>query len=520
MRTPPLGTAAHHSSVDTLVAASTVIASEDAKARSIGITIDDVLKQCNDEPDPVVAAAPLPVPAAPGGRGKRRRTVDSKSPVLPPAMSASADQPSMSIATSASPAPAPPAGVSSVPHSIVQSVPAPSPTPTVFFSAAPLHLQAQALQAAGAHATGPQLASILSTGTPLLQISQLAPSSGQFFILPSSLNPGAPPTLLAAASAPQPTPVATVIPKLPTISIGQQVTASVAHAVATAAASAANSDAANAISLSTLRLAAPNTTFPLSLPSLASVQQLTAPSPQLAAWAAAMVGGQLPHAQPLFPMGPPLAPLQATQQLLVPQTAAAVLHSPVASSPAANLAAAAVNKYPVVWNGFMALKNDLMSVRMLFMSGNMSLVRTVLPTSDAGSAAGASSSNTLRISQRMRLEQAQLDAVSRRMQSQLDYCVLLCLASGANLADSEELLSRQIIAYLREKNAAGIINVLFSEPNAPAETPSQPSYVIHIFPPCDFSYQVLSRDVDGLFLDIVRNALSTKHLLIVITSCL
>ena len=67
-------------------------------------------------------------------------------------------------------------------------------------------------------------------------------------------------------------------------------------------------------------------------------------------------------------------------------------------------------RYPVMWQGHLTLKNDLAAVQLHFLSGNVNLAKLSLPQqSDQRTPA-------LRISQRMRLEQTQLEGVDRRMQ--------------------------------------------------------------------------------------------------------
>lgn len=66
-----------------------------------------------------------------------------------------------------------------------------------------------------------------------------------------------------------------------------------------------------------------------------------------------------------------------------------------------------VQKYPIVWQGLLALKNDQAAVQLHFVSGNTLLAQRSLPPPDGGP--------LLRIVQRMRLEASQLDSVARRM---------------------------------------------------------------------------------------------------------
>ncbi|XP_036302145.1 msx2-interacting protein isoform X3 [Pipistrellus kuhlii] len=66
-----------------------------------------------------------------------------------------------------------------------------------------------------------------------------------------------------------------------------------------------------------------------------------------------------------------------------------------------------LKKYPIVWQGLLALKNDTAAVQLHFVSGNNVLAHRSLPLSEGGP--------PLRIAQRMRLEASQLEGVTRRM---------------------------------------------------------------------------------------------------------
>lgn len=66
-----------------------------------------------------------------------------------------------------------------------------------------------------------------------------------------------------------------------------------------------------------------------------------------------------------------------------------------------------IQKYPIVWQGLLALKNDQAAVQLHFVSGNTMLAQRSLPPPEGGP--------LLRIVQRMRLEASQLDSVARRM---------------------------------------------------------------------------------------------------------
>ncbi|XP_027964101.1 msx2-interacting protein isoform X2 [Eumetopias jubatus] len=162
-----------------------------------------------------------------------------------------------------------------------------------------------------------------------------------------------------------------------------------------------------------------------------------------------------------------------------------------------------LKKYPIVWQGLLALKNDTAAVQLHFVSGNNVLAHRSLPLSEGGP--------PLRIAQRMRLEASQLEGVARRMTVETDYCLLLALPCGRDQEDvvsQTESLKAAFITYLQAKQAAGIINV-------PNPGSNQPAYVLQIFPPCEFSESHLSRLAPDLLASVSN---ISPHLMIVIAS--
>ena len=69
-----------------------------------------------------------------------------------------------------------------------------------------------------------------------------------------------------------------------------------------------------------------------------------------------------------------------------------------------------LQRYPVMWQGLLALKNDQAAVQMHFVHGNPGVAGSSLPSNSDGT------TPPLRIAQRMRLEPAQIDGVARKMQ--------------------------------------------------------------------------------------------------------
>lgn len=68
-----------------------------------------------------------------------------------------------------------------------------------------------------------------------------------------------------------------------------------------------------------------------------------------------------------------------------------------------------LQRYPVMWQGLLALKTDHAAVQMHFVHGNRQVAQESLPINSEGT-------TPLRIAQRMRLEQAQIEGVARKMQ--------------------------------------------------------------------------------------------------------
>lgn len=81
-----------------------------------------------------------------------------------------------------------------------------------------------------------------------------------------------------------------------------------------------------------------------------------------------------------------------------------------------------LQRYPVMWQGLLALKTDQAAVQMHFVYGNTHVARASLPCNSDGS------TPPLRIAQRMRLEQTQLEGVAKKMQVRLSLfyvCIII-----------------------------------------------------------------------------------------------
>ena len=160
--------------------------------------------------------------------------------------------------------------------------------------------------------------------------------------------------------------------------------------------------------------------------------------------------------------------------------------------------------YPVVWQGHLGLKTEIATVQFHYVSGCKELARASLPTAIADPRMQLP---TLKIGQRMRLEESQLSGVQRKMLQSQEHCVLLALPCGKDNLDVEaqsRQLRNHFITYLQLKSAAGIVNV---EENGAA-------YVVHVFPSCDFANETMS----GIAPDLLARVAEIEHMVIIIAT--
>jgi len=162
-----------------------------------------------------------------------------------------------------------------------------------------------------------------------------------------------------------------------------------------------------------------------------------------------------------------------------------------------------LRKYPIMWNGSIALKNDTANVQLHFLSGSAGIAEgaiNALPNLGPG---------PMRIAQRMRLEPNQIEGVQKRMQHEGQWCMMLALPHGTDpisVSNQTTTLQHGFIAYLESKQAAGIINLPVPDQSSP--------YVLHIFPPCDFTQTHMKQFCP----ELIEGAGDCGYLLIVIAT--
>jgi len=181
-------------------------------------------------------------------------------------------------------------------------------------------------------------------------------------------------------------------------------------------------------------------------------------------------------------------------------------HQPPPASPEpTEFSYPSLEAYPVVWQGHLGLKNESASVQFHYISGCKELARNSLPLE------AIPHMPTLRIGQRMRLEDAHLSGVRTKMQQSGEHCVLLALPCGKDPQDVEaqsRQLREHFITYLQLKGAAGIVNV-------PGDY-NEGGYVVHVFPSCDFANETMT----SIAPDLLARVAEIEHMVIVIATVL
>ncbi|BFZ10522.1 hypothetical protein BsWGS_13560 [Bradybaena similaris] len=142
---------------------------------------------------------------------------------------------------------------------------------------------------------------------------------------------------------------------------------------------------------------------------------------------------------------------------------------------------------PVAWNGALILKNSAFATRMHVVSGDVKLVDTLMrdPT--------PTECPVLKLTRRLRLDQPNLDDVSRCLEAAGSggHCILLAMQSSLpnyeeNLKSIQQRPLNHLVTYLKQKDAAAVISL-------PPVTISGEKDVgiLHAFPPCDFGFNFL-----------------------------
>ncbi|KAM3872005.1 RNA-binding protein 15 [Diretmus argenteus] len=153
-------------------------------------------------------------------------------------------------------------------------------------------------------------------------------------------------------------------------------------------------------------------------------------------------------------------------------------------------------KLGLAWHGMLLLKNSNFPANMHLLEGDHTVASDLLMDGTTGRQV-----SELKITQRLRLDQPKLDEVSRRIKvaGPGGYAILLAVpgnteeASSSDPAASTQRPLRNLVSYLKQKQAAGVISLPVGGSRDKDNTG-----VLHAFPPCDFSQQFLDSSAKAL----------------------
>ncbi|XP_072438819.1 putative RNA-binding protein 15B [Chiloscyllium punctatum] len=166
----------------------------------------------------------------------------------------------------------------------------------------------------------------------------------------------------------------------------------------------------------------------------------------------------------------------------------------------------------LAWNGVLVLKNSCFPTKMFTLEGDAAITHSLLKDSATGAQV-----SQLKIAQRLRLDQPKLDEVTRRIKqgSPNGYAVLLAVQApqGAEGGDGavavepglQQRLLRNLVSYLKQKQAAGVIGLPVGGVKDKDNTG-----MLYAFPPCVFSQQFLQTAMRTL------GKVDEEHLIVVI----
>lgn len=153
------------------------------------------------------------------------------------------------------------------------------------------------------------------------------------------------------------------------------------------------------------------------------------------------------------------------------------------------------------WEGSLILKSSLFPAKLHITDGDTDIVESLMLDENG--------SRNLRITQRLRLDQPKLEDVQKRISSSSSHAIFLGLAGSTSSIPSDDANVqtrplRNLVSYLKQKEAAGVISLLNKETEATG--------VLYVFPPCDFSTELLKRTC----ISLTEESLKEDHLVIVV----
>lgn len=158
-------------------------------------------------------------------------------------------------------------------------------------------------------------------------------------------------------------------------------------------------------------------------------------------------------------------------------------------------------KCVATWQGALILKNSLFPAKFHLTDGDVDIIDTLMKDE--------TNRHFLRITQRLRLDQPKLEDVSKRIATSISHAIFLGLAgSTAAIASDDASVQtrplRNLVSYLKQKEAAGVISLINKD--------TESTGVLYAFPPCAFSTDLLKRTAHAL----TDESLKEDHLVIVV----
>lgn len=153
------------------------------------------------------------------------------------------------------------------------------------------------------------------------------------------------------------------------------------------------------------------------------------------------------------------------------------------------------------WQGALILKSSLFPAKFHITDGDGNIINVLMKSDE--------SKHLLKISQRLRLDPAKLEDVSKRILSSPGYGIFVGLPGPSSSIFFDETTAqlrplRNLVTYLKQKEAAGVISLF--------NTDTEASGVLYAFPPCQYAADLLKRTAHGMSAE----ALKEDHLMIVV----
>lgn len=156
-------------------------------------------------------------------------------------------------------------------------------------------------------------------------------------------------------------------------------------------------------------------------------------------------------------------------------------------------------KCTTIWNGALILKSSLFPAKFHLTDGDTDIVDGLMKDEDG--------KHHLRITQRLRLDLPKLEDVQKRISTSSSHAIFLGMPGSSVQIDDASVQTRplrNLVSYLKQKEAAGVISLLNKETEATG--------VLYAFPPCDFSSELLKRTCHS----VTEDGIKEDHLVIVV----